>query len=132
MPPSCNRTCWKFFSKSPFKPLDVILQEPFYCGNIHKFSRFNLAKSFNIDRPSPFVYTMVTVRVMTLNFLIFLILKILNISRVYIRIYTPKRQEDVPKFKLSKAFCYVCIQDLGQQGTLDEEAERKREEIESA
>lgn len=31
-----------------------------------------------------------------------------------------------------KLFCYVCIQDLGQQGTLDEEAERKREEIESA
>lgn len=80
MPLGSNRTGWKFLSESLLKPLNMIFQKPVHCGDTHQFIRFNFCKSFNVNRPPLFVYTMVTMRIIMLNFFVFIKYKFLKMG----------------------------------------------------
>lgn len=48
-----------------------------HCSHLHKFVGLNLSQSFNVDRSSLLIDTMITMRIVLYNFIQFFELKIL-------------------------------------------------------
>ena len=74
----CNRTGWELDIEGPLKLLHVVIQVAVRCCNLQKLVYIDLAKSFEINRPSILINPVISLWILFDNQISFLELKFLS------------------------------------------------------